>query len=57
MWPPENINPDAKSHEIVMANAIIVVLIDIEKVERKSLYFFTYQSINFYNITSEIQYY
>jgi len=35
MWPPENINPDAKSHEIVMANAIIVVLIDIEKVERK----------------------
>ena len=35
MWPHENINPDAKSHEIVMANAIIVVLIDIEKVERK----------------------
>lgn len=35
MWPPENIDPDAKSHEIVMANAIIVVLIDIEKVERK----------------------
>ena len=35
MWPPENIDPDAKSHEIVMANAIIVVLIDVEKVERK----------------------
>lgn len=35
MWPPENVDPDAKSHEIVMANAIIVVLIDVEKVERK----------------------
>ena len=35
MWPPENIDPDAKSHEIVMANAIIVVLVDVEKVERK----------------------
>lgn len=35
MWPPENIDPDAKSHEVVMVNAIIVVLIDIEKLERK----------------------
>jgi len=35
MWPPENIDPDAKSHEVVMVNAVIVVLIDVEKVERK----------------------
>ena len=35
MWPPENIDPDAKSHEVVMVNAIIVVLIDVDKVERK----------------------
>jgi uncharacterized protein (TIGR02058 family) len=35
MWPPENIDPAAKSHEVVMVNAIIVVLIDVEQVERK----------------------
>ena len=35
MWPPENIDPDAKSHEVVMVNAVIVVLIDVEKAERK----------------------
>ncbi len=35
MWPPENIDPDARSHEVVMVNAVIVVLIDVEKVERK----------------------
>lgn len=35
MWPPENIDPDAKSHEVVMVNAVIVVLLDAEKVERK----------------------
>ncbi len=35
MWPPENIDPDAKSHEIVMVNAVIVVLVDVEKVERR----------------------
>jgi uncharacterized protein (TIGR02058 family) len=34
-WPPENIDPDAKSHDIVLVNAIIVVLIDVEQVERK----------------------
>ncbi len=35
MWPPENIDPAAKSHEVVVVNAIIVVLIDVDKVERK----------------------
>jgi uncharacterized protein (TIGR02058 family) len=35
MWPPENIDPDAKSHEIVIVNAVIVVLVDVEKVERR----------------------
>ena len=35
MWPPMSIDPAAKSHEVVMVNAIIVVLIDVEKVERK----------------------
>jgi uncharacterized protein (TIGR02058 family) len=35
MWPPKNINPDAKSHEVVMVNAIIVVLVDVEKVQYK----------------------
>ena len=35
MWPPESLEPAAKSHEVVMVNAIIVVLIDVEKVERK----------------------
>jgi len=35
MWPPENIDPDARSHEVVIVNAVIVVLIDVEKVERK----------------------
>jgi uncharacterized protein (TIGR02058 family) len=34
-WPPEDINPDAKSHEVVMANAVIIVLVDVEKVERR----------------------
>lgn len=35
MWPPEDIDSEAKSHEVVMVNAIIVVLIDVDKVERK----------------------
>ena len=35
MWPPMSLDPAAKSHEVVMVNAIIVVLIDVEKVERK----------------------
>ena len=35
MWPAEDTEEDAKSHEVVMVNAIIVVLIDVEKVERK----------------------
>jgi uncharacterized protein (TIGR02058 family) len=35
MWPPESLDPDAKSHEVVMVNAVIVVLVDVEKVERK----------------------
>ena len=35
MWPPESLDPAAKSHEVVMVNAIIVVLIDVERVERK----------------------
>lgn len=34
-WPAPSTNPDAISHGIVMANAVIVVLIDIEKLERK----------------------
>jgi uncharacterized protein (TIGR02058 family) len=35
MWPSEDTEADAKSHTVVMVNAIIVVLIDVEKVERK----------------------
>jgi uncharacterized protein (TIGR02058 family) len=35
MWPPDSLDPAAKSHEVVMVNAIIVVLIDVERVERK----------------------
>jgi len=35
MWPAEDTEEDAKSHVVVMVNAIIVVLIDVEKVERK----------------------
>ncbi len=35
MWPAEDTEEDAKSHEVVMVNAIIVVLIDVENVERK----------------------
>ena len=35
LWPPEDLDPVAKSHEVVMVNAIIVVLIDVERVERK----------------------
>ena len=31
MWPPENVDPDAKSHMVVMVNAVIVVLVDVEK--------------------------
>jgi uncharacterized protein (TIGR02058 family) len=34
LWPPEEIDPVVKSHEVVMVNAVIVVLIDIEKLER-----------------------
>ena len=35
MWPPMSLDPAAKSHEVVMVNAIIVVLIDVENLERK----------------------
>jgi uncharacterized protein (TIGR02058 family) len=35
MWPAENTHPDAVSHEVVMTNALIIVLVDIEKLERK----------------------
>jgi uncharacterized protein (TIGR02058 family) len=35
MWPAEDTEEDAKSPAVVMVNAIIVVLIDVEKVERK----------------------
>lgn len=35
LWPSKDIEPEAKSHDIVMANAVIVVLVDLEKVERK----------------------
>jgi uncharacterized protein (TIGR02058 family) len=35
MWPAEDTEEEAKSHTVVMVNAIIVVLIDVEKVERK----------------------
>lgn len=35
MWPPEDIDSDAKSHEVVMVNALIIVLVDADKVERK----------------------
>ncbi|MBD3171400.1 hypothetical protein GF326_02905 [Candidatus Bathyarchaeota archaeon] len=35
LWPSEDIEPEAKSHDVVMANAVIVVLVDLEKVERK----------------------
>jgi len=35
MWPTEDTEEDAKSHTVVMVNTIIVVLIDVEKVERK----------------------
>ncbi len=35
MWPAENTHPDAVSHEVVMANALIIVLVDVEKLERK----------------------
>ncbi|MBT4321376.1 hypothetical protein HOD50_12215 [Candidatus Bathyarchaeota archaeon] len=35
MWPAEDTEEDAKSHDVVMVNAIIVVLIDVDKVERK----------------------
>ena len=35
MWPAKNTHPDAVSHEVVMANALIIVLVDVEKLERK----------------------
>jgi uncharacterized protein (TIGR02058 family) len=35
LWPPEGIEPEAKSHDVVMANAVLVVLVDMEKVEQK----------------------
>ena len=35
MWPAEDTEEAAKSHAVVMVNSIIVVLIDVEKVERK----------------------
>ncbi|MBT3283219.1 hypothetical protein HN807_06230 [Candidatus Bathyarchaeota archaeon] len=35
MWPAEDTEEDSKSHDVVMVNAIIVVLIDVDKVERK----------------------
>ena len=35
MWPAENTHPDSVSHAVVMANALIIVLIDVEKLERK----------------------
>jgi uncharacterized protein (TIGR02058 family) len=35
MWPAEDTEEDVKSHSVVMVNVIIVVLIDVEKVERK----------------------
>jgi uncharacterized protein (TIGR02058 family) len=34
-WPDPSTIPDAKSHGIVMANAVIMVLIDADKLERK----------------------
>ena len=35
MWPSEKTHPDAVSHEVVMANALIIVLVDVEKLKRK----------------------
>jgi uncharacterized protein (TIGR02058 family) len=35
MFPPEDIDSDAKTHEVVMVNAVIVVLVDVNRVERK----------------------
>ena len=35
MWPPEELDPEAKSHDVVVVNAVIVVLVDVSKVERK----------------------
>ncbi len=35
LWPPEDIEPEAKSHDVVMANAVLVVLVDMEKVKQK----------------------
>ena len=34
MWSEENTHPDSVSHAVVMANALIIVLIDAEKLER-----------------------
>ncbi|MBC8462876.1 Lin0512 family protein [Candidatus Bathyarchaeota archaeon] len=35
MWPAEDTKEDTKSHTVVMVNAIIIVLIDVAKVEMK----------------------
>ncbi len=34
-WPVDDTHEDAKSHGVVMANALIIVLVDVEKLERK----------------------
>jgi uncharacterized protein (TIGR02058 family) len=34
-WPDQSTSEEAKSHGIVMANAVIMVLVDADKLERK----------------------
>ena len=34
-WPDPSTNSDSRSHGIVMTNAVIMVLIDVDKLERK----------------------
>ena len=34
-WPAPSTKPEAKSHGIVMVNAVIMVLVDADKLERK----------------------
>ena len=34
-FPAENTSEEAKTHAIVMANAVIVVLVDVDRVQRK----------------------
>ena len=34
-WPDQSMSEEAKSHGIVMANAVIMVLVDADKLERK----------------------